>query len=327
MGKELWIFAEQNHGKLAPSFYEILSKAKAVYAGTKAQPCFAAVLLAGDDALAEELAGSGVDKVYVAAEEQLREYNPALYTSVLAAMAGTYRPEILLVAATAQGSELAPGVSARLKTGLAAHCTELKLDEKEELHMIAPAFGGKLMGEYIIPNCRPVMASVKPGVFESSTQPPRDAGIVRFDASALVTVPAGIELVDTQAVIETELPIEKAEVLVCAGLGAAVSGNIEKVKDFAKRLGASFCYTRPIADLGYMPNEHSMVGTSGKTVKPKLYIGFGVSGAAQHVCGMKDSGLIININNDAEADCFRISNYKVVADCGAVLDELLKQMN
>ena len=126
--------------------------------------------------------------------------------------------------------------------------------------------------------------------------------------------------------METELPIEKADVLVCAGLGSAVTGNFEKVRDFARKLGASFCYTRPIADLGYMPNEHAMVGTSGKTVKPKLYIGFGVSGAAQHVCGMKDSGMIINVNNDEEADSFKISNYKVVSDCGAVLDELLKQI-
>ncbi|MBQ8074707.1 MAG: electron transfer flavoprotein subunit alpha/FixB family protein [Oscillospiraceae bacterium] len=324
--KELWIVAEQNRGVIAASFYEILSKAKAVYASAQEQPCFAAVVLAGDEMPAAELKSSGVDKIYLASEPMLADYNPALYTAVLTAMAETYRPEILLVAASAQGSEVAPGVSARLKTGLAAHCTELKLDEQEQLHMIAPAFGGKLMGEYIIPTCRPVMASIKPGVFESVPQTAKDAELVCFDASDIVAAEAGIELVSSEEVVETELPIEKAEVLVCAGLGSAVTGNFEKVKTFAKKLGASFCYTRPIADLGYMPNEHAMVGTSGKTVKPKLYIGFGVSGAAQHVCGMKDSGMIININSDEEADSFRISNYKVVSDCGAVLDELLKQI-
>ena len=121
------------------------------------------------------------------------------------------------------------------------------------------------------------------------------------------------------------MPIEKADILVCAGLGSAVSGNFEKVKEFTKRIGASLCYTRPLSDLGYVPNEHAMVGASGKTVKPKLYIGFGVSGAAQHACGMKDSGVIINVNSDGDADCFKYSNYKVISDCGAVLDELLKQ--
>ena len=324
--KELWIFAEQNQGVPAPSFYEILSKAKAVYAGAKEQPCFAAVVLAGDVKPVEELKRSGVDRVYYAADPKLAGYNPAHYTAVLAAMAEAYRPEVLLVPASAQGAEVAPGVSARLKTGLAAHCTELKLDEEEQLHMIAPAFGGKLMGEYIIPNCRPVMASVKPGVFDSLPQPEKDAELIRFDVSGLVSSEYGIDLVSSEAVVETELPIEKADVLVCAGLGSAVTGNFEKVRAFARKLGASFCYTRPIADLGYMPNEHAMVGTSGKTVKPKLYIGFGVSGAAQHVCGMKDSGMIINVNNDEEADSFKISNYKVVSDCGAVLDELLKQI-
>lgn len=326
MAKELWILAEQNHGELAPSFYEMFSKAKAVYADAKEQPCFAAVIMAGDGALTERLKISGVDKIYLAEDPSLSEYNPALYTSVLTAMVEAGKPEILLVAASQQGSEVAPGVSARLKTGLAAHCTELKLDEQEQLHMIAPAFGGKLMGEYIIPDCRPVMASIKPGVFESVAQPPKDAALVRFDAAPIVAAASGVELISSETVEENELPIEKAEVLVCAGLGSAVTGNFDKVRAFARQLGASFCYTRPIADLGYMPNEHAMVGTSGKTVKPKVYIGFGVSGAAQHVCGMKDSGMIINVNNDAEADSFRISNFKLVADCGAVLDELLKQI-
>ena len=326
MDKELWIFAEQNGGVIAPSYYEILSKAKAVYADAKEQPCYTAVVLAGDDAVVPALKASGADKVILAADEKLVAYNPALYTAVLAAMAEELKPEILLVAASAQGSEVAPGVSARLKTGLAAHCTELRLDEAEELHMIAPAFGGKLMGEYIIPNCRPVMASIKPGVFESVALPAVEAEVVTYAPTVLNDLQIGIELVASEAVVETELPIEKAEVLVCAGLGSAVTDNFDKVKEFAKKLGASLCYTRPLADLGYVPNEHSMVGTSGKTVKPKLYIGFGVSGAAQHVCGMKDSGMIIHVNNDPEADSFKISNYKVVADCGAVLDALLSQL-
>ena len=326
MARELWIFAEQNGGMIAPSYYEMLSKAKAVYADSKEQPCFAAVVLAGEDSVVATLKTSGVDKVIVAVDEKLATYNPALYTAVLAAMAEELEPEILLVAASAQGSEVAPSVSARLKTGLAAHCTELQLDEAEELHMIAPAFGGKLMGEYIIPKCRPVMASIKPGVFESVELPAVDAEVVTYKPDVLRDLRPGIELVSSEPVVETELPIEKAEVLVCAGLGSAVTGNFDKVKALAKKLGASLCYTRPLADLGYMPNEHSMVGTSGKTVKPKLYLGFGVSGAAQHVCGMKDSGMIINVNNDAEADSFKISNYKVVDDCGAILDELLKQL-
>ncbi len=326
MKRELWILAEQNNGVIAPSYYEILSKMKAVYAQAAEQPCFTAILLAGSDGPVAELKASGADKVIYVAEDALSGYNPVLYAEVLAEMAKAFRPDIFLVAASAQGAEVGPSVSALLKTGLAAHCTELRLDEAQELHMIAPAFGGKLMGEYVIPTCRPVMASIKPGVFERTELVACDAETVPF-TPACSAAAIGIELAESESVIDTELPIDKAEVLVCAGLGSAVSGNFEKVREFAKKLGASFCYTRPIADLGYMPNEHAMVGTSGKTVKPKLYIGFGVSGAAQHVCGMKDSGMIIHVNSDDSADSFKISNFKVVADCGAILDELIKQIN
>jgi len=168
MAKEIWVFAEQNGGVIASSYYEMLAKAKTVYADAKEALCFTAVLLAGDDKPVAELKESGACKVIYAVHEKLAGYNPAYYTAVLTAMAKEYKPEVILVAASAQGAEFAPAVSARLKTGLAAHCTELKIDENEELHMIAPAFGGKLMGEYIIPECRPVMASIKPGVFENS---------------------------------------------------------------------------------------------------------------------------------------------------------------
>ncbi len=323
--KEVWILSEQNNGVISPSYYEILSKAKAVYAEAREQTCFAAVLLAGSDAPVEELKSSGADKVIYAVHEALAAYNPVLYAETLAEMAAALKPDVFLIAATAQGAEVAPTVSAKLKTGLAAHCTELRLDAEDELHMIAPAFGGKLMGEYVIPNCRPVMASIKPGVFDRTAMAARDAEAVAYSPAWHAGCGPGIELVESEPVTETELPVEKAEILVCAGLGSAISGNLEHVREFAGKLGAALCYTRPISDLGYMPNEHAMVGTSGKTVKPKLYIGFGVSGAAQHVCGMKDSGVIINVNNDETADSFRISNYKVVADCGAILKEILNQ--
>ncbi len=224
------------------------------------------------------------------------------------------------------GTELAPSVAAKLKTGLAAHCTELKVDEEGILHMIAPAFGGKLMGEYIIPKARPVMASVKPGVFDRTALKEKAAELVEFKAAS-VGASAGIELVERKVTESEELPIEKHELVVCAGLGCALSGNLSKAEELAKRIGAGVCYTRPLSDLGYFPNEASMVGTRGKTIKPKFYIGFGVSGAAQHVCGMKDSSIIVNVNNDDTAAIFDVSNYKVAADCGAILDELLKQLN
>lgn len=322
MSKEIWIFAETIDGVVAPSYYEILSEAKRVYAAAD-MPAFAALVLSADGKTVDELKASGVDKVVTVEHSKLAGYNPAYFTAAFTAAVRELNPDVVLVAASSVGSELAPGVAAKLRTGLAAHCTRLTLDEGGELHMIAPAFGGNLMGEYIIPNARPVMASIKPGVFERGALEAKAAEVVSVAAPVLDTLDAGIELVEIKPSETTETPVDKAEYLVCAGFGCAMSGNLDKAKELAKRIGATVCYTRPLADLGYYPNEKGMVGTSGKTVKPKLYIGFGVSGAGQHVCGMKDSSLIINVNNDPTAQSFDISNYKVVADCGAILDELL----
>lgn len=322
MSKEIWIFAETIDGVVAPSYYEILSEAKRVYAAAD-MPAFAALVLSADGKTVDELKASGVDKVVTVEHSKLAGYNPAYFTAAFTAAVRELNPDVVLVAASSVGSELAPGVAAKLRTGLAAHCTRLTLDEGGELHMIAPAFGGNLMGEYVIPNARPVMASIKPGVFERGALEAKAAEVVSVAAPVLDTLDAGIELVEIKPSETTETPVDKAEYLVCAGFGCAMSGNLDKAKELAKRIGATVCYTRPLADLGYYPNEKGMVGTSGKTVKPKLYIGFGVSGAGQHVCGMKDSSLIINVNNDPTAQSFGISNYKVVADCGAILDELL----
>ncbi len=320
--KDIWIFAEQNHGVVASSFYEILSKIDDVYSALGGNHILTAVILGAPDA-ARELKNSGADRVISVVNDTLASYNPQLYTQALADLAMERKPDLFFIAASGIGSEVAPGVAARLNTGLDAHCTDLRLDQDGVLHMITPAFGGKLMSEIVIPRSRPVMASVKPGVFDRTALQPKDAEVQEIHMEGLDAHGHGVALIAEEMAEMSEIPIEAAEVAVCAGLGAAASGNLEKVKKFAAGIGASMCYTRPLSDLGYYPNESAMVGTSGKTIKPKLYIGFGVSGEGQHACGMKDSGMIINVNSDDAAMCFDISNYKIVGDCGAVLDELL----
>ena len=324
MSKNVWIFAEQRDGVVASSFYEMLCKVKELY-GDGAE--VSAVCFGNGNLPEGALKDSGVDRVYLANHEKLAEYNPLCYTQALCSLIRAEKPDVVLVAASTIGSEMAPGVAAKLRTGLAAHCTELELDEKGELRMIAPAFGGKLLGEYFIPNTSPVMASVKAGVFEKHALPAKDAKVLWVDTGVLDAADAGLELVSRTETEVKELPIEKAERVVCVGLGISNPENLEKAKELATVLKASLGYTRPMVDMGYMENENSMIGSSGKMIKPKLYIGFGVSGSTQHVCGMKDSGLIVNININENADCFAVSNYKVVGDSGAILTELLKQFN
>lgn len=323
MSKRIMIFAEQRDGVVAGSFYEMLGKVKQLY-GEEAE--VSAAGFGSGNIPVDGLKASGVDKVYVLDSQELAEYNPVFYTTALTKLIQEEKPDVVLVAATAIGSEMAPGVACRLRTGLAAHCTELSLDEKGELVMIAPAFGGKLMGEYFIPNTLPVMASIKAGVFDRAALPAKDAEIVRVDTAFLKELAGGVEFISRTVAEQKEQPIESAEVVVCVGLGISNGENLEKAKELARHLRASLGYTRPMVDMGYMENESAMVGSSGKMIKPKLYMGFGISGSAQHVCGMKDSGLVINININEKADIFNSSNYKVVGDSGAMLTELLKQL-
>lgn len=319
--KNVWIFAEQRDGVVNSAYYEMLSETRKLY-GDNA--LVSAVVFGCGDLPVDELKASGADKVYALDSEKLREYEPMVYTEAFTKLIRDEKPDVVFVAASVIGSEVAPGVACALRTGLAAHCTELALDDRGELIMIAPAFGGKLLGEYFIPNTLPVMASIKAGVFEKADQQARDAEIINVDATFLAGLDTGVELVSRTVAEVCELPVEKAEVIVCTGLGIMNQENLDKAKKLAGILKASVGYTRPMVDMGYIDNENSMIGSSGKMVKPKLYIGFGISGAAQHICGMKDSGLIININTNEKAECFTASNYKVVSDSGVILDELLK---
>ncbi len=322
--KELWILAEVENGKIAGSYYELLSKASEVYAESSEEMCFSAVCLTSDESVCNELVTSGADKVICVSDEKLGSYNPSYYASALAEIAKSKEPEIILVPASAVGSEVGPSVAAKLGTGLAAHCTDLKLGEDGVFHMMIPAFGGKMMGDDIIPTARPIMASIKPGVFERQSLPEKEAELVI--TSVDLEENCGIELVSSEIIETGDKPIDKADVIICAGHGSGSAGVVDDLKILADKLGASLGYTRPLVDLGYFDNENSMIGTSGKTVKPKLYVGFGASGASHHVCGMKDSRMIININNDEEADCFKVSNYKAIGDCKEIVKEMLARL-
>lgn len=319
--KNIWIFAEQRDGLVSSAYYEMLSETRRLYSDNA---IISAVCFGCGNIPADELKASGADKVYVLDNAKLAEYEPMVYTAAFTKLIAEEKPDVVFVAASVIGSEMAPGVACALRTGLAAHCTELALDDKGELIMIAPAFGGKLLGEYFIPNTLPVMASIKAGVFDRVEQQPKNAQLIAVDTSFLDSLQGGVELVSRSVAEVTEQPVEKAENIVCVGLGIMNQENLDKAKKLATILKASMGYTRPMVDMGYIDNENSMIGSSGKMVKPKLYIGFGVSGAAQHLCGMKDSGLIININTNEKAECFAASNYKVVSDSGVILDQLLK---
>ena len=322
--KNIWIYAEQNNGIIHPVYFELLGKARTLYPDGN----LTAVVLGADNEKAVELLrDSGANAVISAEHEKLSAYHPDYYAVMLAELAKVYKPEIILTGATAIGSELAPSVAAKLQTGLAAHCADLCTDEKGELITIIPAFGGKLLGEILIPEKRPAMATVKPGVFgRCELSQPENVSVINADTYCLDAYKSRITLAGIQKEDNENDAIEDADVVVCAGLGIGSLENWKKAEKLAKLLKGKLGYTRPMVDMGYVEDESAMIGTSGKLIHPKLYIGFGVSGATHHVCGMKDSKMVISINSDEKAAIFNVSNYKLVGDSGIILDKLLQAL-
>lgn len=327
MSKNIWVFAEKANDKISPVTLELLSEARRITQASNYKALISAVLL-GDEVsdYKQELIYQGADKVFLAEDERLSLYNNETYSKVISTLAKEHHPDILLIGSTAIGSELAPTVAAQLKTGLAAHCIELRINEEGLLVQIVPSFGGKVVGEILCPNHRPQMATIKPGVLEKD--PPdesRSGKVLKVDTDSILNnfVPR-IHPREIKSVPPKGKPLETAEIVVAGGWGIGSEEDWAQLEELASLLGAAVGSTRPAVDEGWAPGEHVMIGTSGKTIKPKVYIGMGISGATHHVCGMKDSGLIININSDKNAAIFEVSDLKVAMDFKKVLPLLIK---
>ena len=328
MEQNIWIYAEHKNGKVVESYYELLTKAQEVVKTLPEKQKIAAITLGnGQDAVIEELKTSGADIVYAVDHEKLSQYNPEYYTRALTKLAEKYRPLMIWVAASHEGAEVAPSVAGQLKTGLAAHCVDIYYGEKGEMVHLVPAFGGKVLSEILIPDRRPMMASVKPGIFrKGEITVPGTADVIEEYATVLDAYESRIRLIGEEELPAAGKAVEKADIVISGGLGIGDMETWEKTRKIADAIGASVGYTRPLIDIELETTEENMIGASGKSVRPKLYMAFGISGASHHVCGMKDSGTIISVNRDENAEIFKVSDYKVVADCNSILDALLKEL-
>ena len=241
-------------------------------------------------------------------------------------------PDLLLLGATALGEEAAPALGIRLRTGVAAHCVEINVNEDGKVAYMVPAFGGKVIGEIFIPESRPMIATVKPGIFRGSEETAGEFRTVCFgaaeDSAAAepeVVNASGLRLLEVMPRQTGAAALEKAQVIVCGGFGIGSEKAWQKCEELAARLGGAAGCTRPVVDMGWGPAEDVMIGTSGKTVRPKVYLGLGISGAAHHLCGIRDADVIININTDKDAESFAASDHVGVFDAERMLDQLLEK--
>ncbi len=327
--KGVFIYAQQVDGEISPIAFELLGKAKDLAADLDTN--VTAVLLgSGVKGLADQLAEHGADRVIVVDSPVLETYRTEPYTQALAAVINEYKPEIMLVGATAIGRDLGPRVSARVGTGLTADCTKLEIGDfplnplpgKEQKHnqllMTRPAFGGNTIATIACPDNRPQMATVRPGVMQKiEPVAGAKAEVVEFSPE-LKENNCYVEILDVVKEVAEVANIQDAKILVSGGRGVGSKENFKLLEDLAQAIGGTVSCSRAVVDNGWMPKD-LQVGQTGKTVRPNVYFAIGISGAIQHTAGMEESDVIIAINKDESAPIFDVADYGIVGDLNKIV--------
>jgi len=319
MGNNVLVIAEQRDGVLKKVAFEMLS-AGAALAAALGGGVEAALLGSGLGNLANALAQYGATKVYLADDEELAVYSGEGYADTLAALASETKPAIILLGATAMGKDLGPRLAARLGVGLATDCTALEIADGRLL-ATRPVFAGKALAKVRL-NGDPQMATVRPNVLAAAE--PEISAVAAVEPVPALTDRVRAKVVNIAAAGEDEIDVAEADVIVSGGRGVAGPEGFAPISSLAKTLGAAVGASRAAVDAGWIEHAHQ-VGQTGKTVTPNLYIACGISGAIQHLAGMKTSKAIVAVNKDPEAPIFKVANYGIVGDLFEVVPLLEKE--
>jgi electron transfer flavoprotein alpha subunit len=319
MGNNVLVIAEQRDGVLKKVAFEMLS-AGAALAAALGGDVEAALLGSGLGDLANALAQYGATKVYLADDEELAVYSGEGYADTLAALASETMPAIILLGATAMGKDLGPRLAARLGVGLATDCTALEIADGRLL-ATRPVFAGKALAKVRL-HGDPQMATVRPNVLAAAE--PETSAVAAVEPVPALTDRVRAKVVNIAAAGEGEIDVAEADVIVSGGRGVAGPEGFAPISSLAKTLGAAVGASRAAVDAGWIEHAHQ-VGQTGKTVTPNLYIACGISGAIQHLAGMKTSKAIVAVNKDPEAPIFKVANYGIVGDLFEVVPLLEKE--
>ncbi len=323
--KGIWVYVEYVNGVIKDGSLQLIGKAREL--ASKIGTDVTAIMIGSNlgDVVKEPIY-YGADRVIYVDHPALAKYIPHVYANVIVQLANKYKPEIILFAATKRGRELAPYVANSLRTGITADCTELDVDPKtRDLDQVRPTYGGNILAHIRTPTRRPQLASVRPNVFPT---PPRDTSrkgeIIAETVDSLPNI-NGQGLIEVRSVTKGEElpPVEKADIVVVAGRGVGSADGVKLLTELAKLLGGTIGGSKKVVDAGWLSADRQ-VGQTGKTIRPTLYIGVGVSGAIQHVFGMKESKIIVAINSDPNAPIFQYADYGVVGDYRDVVKELIE---
>jgi electron transfer flavoprotein alpha subunit len=327
--REVWVFVEQEGGEIAPVSLELLGKAQELAAQLDGRVC--AVLLGhGVADLSERAFHHGAELVLLAEHPELEPYRTLPYAKVVIELVRQRQPYIFLLGASQIGRDLAPRIASAVSAGLTADCTDLRIGDFERkgqhytdlLYQIRPAFGGNIIATIVNPEMHPQMATVREGVMKLGRPDEARQGLVEriephFNGGELVLQVLGREM---------RLPsvnLKSASVIVAGGMGVGSKENFALIHELAAVLGGEVAGSRAAVDAGFVSAEHQ-VGQTGVTVRPRLYIACGISGAVQHRAGMDQSNKIIAINTDPNAPIFQIAHYKIVGDLRKVIPQMIR---
>lgn len=323
--KGIWVFAEQEGGKLSDTTFELLAKSLDLKAKLGGTDTVTAVLLGKDVAgLTDTLFAYGAEQVIIAEHDNLEAYSARPYEKVLTELSEKYKPSIFLFAASAIGRDVAPRVMCDLRTGLTADAIDLDVDEDGVFVQTTPNFGGNILSHIVILEKRPQMVTVHPRVFEpiapvegASGNVIRESVEVEADADYVVTEVRRKEL--------SGKPIDGAEVLVAGGRGIKSEEDLAQLRELAELLGGELACSRPLNDNGWMPHE-KQIGQSGTTVKPKFILNVAISGSVQYLAGMQNAGCIMSINHTNSAPIYDVSHYGAVIDYRKLIPALITEI-
>lgn len=320
----VWIFIEQNDGEIEGVSFELLGAGRKL--ADKLQVPLAGFLL-GDNIkpLADQVISHGANEVYVMDHPVLRHYRTESYMKGVIHIAEKYNPEIILYGATPNGKDLASAVATDLSTGLTADTTMLDVDiESRLLEASRPAFGGNIMATILCKKHRPQMATVRPKVMTALKEDRGRTGKIIEENITLNEEDIRTKVIQIVNDVTKKMSLADAHVIVCGGKGMGDVQNFQLLYEFAETIGASVGGTRDVVEAGWLPHE-LQIGQTGETVTPKIYFAVALSGAIQHIVGMKNSEIIIAINKDPNAPIFDVATYGIVGDALEIIPKLTEQ--
>ncbi len=321
--KGIWVFAEQENGKLHPSVLELLAKSKELqkHNGEK----ITAVLLGTDvSALTDTLFSYGADAVLLCENEALRSYSARPYQKALTQLSEKYRPSIILYGATPLGRDLAPRVMVSLDTGLTADAIDLGFDEDGVFYQTTPGYGGKILAHIVILECRPQMATVHAQIC-APIEPIANASGELIVEKLNIEPDGDYEVLETRSAEKSGESPAEAKVVVAGGRGVKTEEDLAMLQELAELLDGQLASSRPLVDNGMLPHDRQ-IGQSGATVSPELMLNIAISGSIQYQLGMQKAKCIVAINQSEDAPIYDIAHVGAVTDYKKLVPALIAEI-